>query len=471
MEYRDLDSIFHPRSIALVGITTTDPEHWTRTFLDSLLEFNFQSPFYLVNPKGGEIKGLKVYPSLKDIPENIDYVIGLVAAPLAPQLVKESASKGVKAIHFCTAGFSETGEEEGERLEKELIQVSREEGIRIIGPNCMGIYSPQSRISFSPDFPKEGGTVGFISQSGGNAFDLIRKARLRGVRFSKVVSYGNACDLDESDFLEYLADDPDTGTISLYIEGVKNGRKFRGALEKAAREKPVILLKGGITEAGTRAVAGHTGALAGAERLWDSVCKQLGVIRAYSIDELVDLLVTFSFMPRLKGNSVALVGTGGGASVLITDECEKRGLRVPPLPQGLRSQMREYIQDAGNILRNPIDYSQVEEPEKLNKIIKLLSEWERSDFLIGFIRPGQTAGVTPMSSMRAETLLKALDAASKPVAIVFEPESSPEGANESFSNAQKFVTAGLPVYYSFAGAANAINSMLSYYDRHKEIWG
>jgi acyl-CoA synthetase (NDP forming) len=203
----DLQPLFYPSSVALAGVTVNNPQHWTRTFFDALLEFQFERPLYLVNPRGGEIRGIKVYRRLADIPQNIDYVISTVPAKAGPGLIEECAHKGVKAVHFCTAGFSETGEEEGVRLEAELADLSRKTGIRVIGPNCMGIYCPESRISFNIDFPKESGPVGFISQSGGNTGGLIHQVRSRGVRFSKVVSYGNACDLNETDFLEYLASD------------------------------------------------------------------------------------------------------------------------------------------------------------------------------------------------------------------------------------------------------------------------
>src|SRR4030042_5065489 len=168
----NLEFLFHPGSIALAGISLTNPSHWTRTFLESLLEFQFKGLIYPVNPKGGEIQGLKVFPSLEDIPGTIDYVISTTSAGVAPKLVEECARKGVKAIHFCTAGFSETGEEEGARLETEVTRLSHSTGIRVIGPNCMGIYCPKSPLSFGANFPKESGSVGFISQSGGNAIQL-----------------------------------------------------------------------------------------------------------------------------------------------------------------------------------------------------------------------------------------------------------------------------------------------------------
>jgi len=238
-----LQPLFYPTSIALAGVTVDNPQHWTRTFLDSLLEFQFEGSLYLVNPRGGEIQGIRVYQRFTDIPQNVDYVISTVPAKAAAGLIEECANKGVKAIHFCTAGFSETGEEEGVRFEAQLADLSQRTGVRIIGPNCMGIYCPGSRVSFRAEFPKESGPVGFISQSGGNTPGLINRVMSRGVRFSKVISYGNACDLNESDFLEYLAADSETKIIGLYIEGVKDGTRFRQALQKAAEEKAIILLK------------------------------------------------------------------------------------------------------------------------------------------------------------------------------------------------------------------------------------
>ena len=461
-----LEFLFHPRSIALPGITISNPDHWTRTFLDSLLKFQFEGSIYPVNPKGGEVQGLKVFPSLEDIPDNIDYVISTVPTAVAPQLIEECAGKRVKAIQFCTAGFSETDEEDGARLEAELTRLSRKTGIRTIGPNCMGIYCPKTHLSFNVDFPKESGSVGYISQSGGNSIQVVKQAMWRGVRFSKVISYGNACDLNESDFLEYLTADPDTRIIALYIEGVKDGERFRQALDKAAKAKPVVLLKGGVTEAGTRAVAGHTGALAGSKVTWDSLCKQLGIIRVHSLEGLIDILVTLLFMPLHIGRNVALIGFGGGASVLITDEFETRDLKAPPLPQEMRNRIRQFTSLAGNILRNPIDYSQVMESEKMVKLINIISEWEEIDILIMFLRVTQAPpNALAAKAQMMEQMFETGKASSKPVAVVFESGILPEEVKQSFAATQKLVSLRLPVYQSFASAAEALNLCLSYQER------
>jgi len=462
-----LQPLFYPSSIALAGVTVGNPEHWTRTFLDGLLEFQFEGPLYLVNPRGGEIGGIKVYRRFTDIPQDVDYVISTVPAKAAPGLIEECTHKGVKAVHFCTAGFSETGEQEGARLEAQLADLSRKTGIRVLGPNCMGIYCPESRMSFNADFPKEGGTVGFISQSGGNAGDLINRVMSRGIRFSKVISYGNACDLNESDFLEYLAADPQTEIIGLYVEGIKDGRRFRQTLRRAAKKKDIILLKGGTTEGGARAAAGHTGALAGSEVIWDSLCKHAGIMHVHSLEELADSLVTLRFMPTPRGRRVALIGAGGGSSVLITDEFERRGLRVPPLPRELRDLIGEFTPLAGNILRNPIDYSQNwKEPEKLLRTVRIISQWEEIDFIIWFLDLAW-AELSEMDLIHeiVNGILTQSRAASKPIAIVVRTHISPEQAKKVYSFIQQCVSFELPIYYSFASAANAINLVLSHHER------
>jgi acyl-CoA synthetase (NDP forming) len=463
----DLEFLFHPNSIALAGITTTQPEHWTRTFLDGLIEFRFDRPFYLVNPKNGEIRGYKVYTSLKDVPGNIDHVIGLVNARLAVELVEECAQKGVQVIHFCTAGFSETGEEWRIKLESELAEAARRKGIRIIGPNCMGIYCPKSRLSFSPAFPTESGPVGVISQSGGNSIYLVRQAALRGVRFSKVISYGNACDINENDLLEYLASDTDTKIIALYIEGIKDGRRFRRTLEAAAKEKTVVLLKGGITEGGARAVAGHTASLAGSRATWDALCKQLGVISVSCIEEMIDVLVTLLFLPLPRGRNALLFGAGGGASVLIADQFESRGLKVPAIPREMVDQIREFTPIAGNILRNPVDYSQAMfDMMSVVKTFGILATWQEADFLIMFVRTGQFTASRISDNQLRHLLMSRFPIKQgqfpKPVAMVIEPSIMPQEAEAILSAIRSSVSSGLPVYFSFASAATAINLVLSH---------
>jgi acyl-CoA synthetase (NDP forming) len=471
MRDSSLEAIFRPCSIALAGITVANPEHWTRNFLSGLVAFGFDGPIYLVNPRGGEIDGRKVYHRLSDIPQNVDYVISTVPASASPGLMEDCAAKGVKAVHFCTSGFSETGTLEGIRLETRLKELASSTGIRIIGPNCLGIYCPSSRLSFRPDFPGESGTVGLIMQSGGNTVNLIKRTEFRGVRFSKVISYGNAYDLDESDFLEYLTDDHDTCVIGLYIEGVRDGRKFHAAAERAAKQKPLVLLKGGITREGTRTAAGHTGSLAGSREAWEALCRQMNIITVDSVEEMADLLVTLALMPHPGGRRMALLGFGGGSSVLISDHFGKRGLLIPPLPEEIKAQILEYTPIAGNILTNPVDYSQaLMNAEYLARTLRILFRWQEVDHVIGFVsllfnRPLLVQRLRSLNDGMLETARELQEQ----MAIVAETSIAPEEAELILPFIQKCAGYGFPVYFSFASAAGALDKVLAYNERQSAL--
>ncbi len=464
--YENLDAIFHPRSVALVGITTANPEHWTRCFLEGYLNLDFpsQGNLYLVNPKEGTIEGCRVYRNIQDIPDTLDFIVGLVPARSAPQLIEDAAAKGARCIHFCTAGFSETddeGDEEGKKLEAELLRAARRHHVRIIGPNCLGVYCPEGRMSFSNLFPRESGPVGFISQSGGNSNYLIRQAAQRGVRFSKVISIGNACDLNESDYLEYLADDPKTKIITMYLEGVKDGVRFLQALKYAAEKKTVVLLKGGATPAGARAVMGHTSSLAGSRSIWESLCRQFGVIQVQNLDEMTDVLVTLMFLPVPDGRRALLFGGGGGSSIIIADEFEKRGVILPQVPQQVIKELREFSQAAGNFFNNPIDYSQSMEPSNVQRALEILMRWGQFDFMVNFVVPTQSTRARDWPIFPVT-----YDRSLKPVAIVILTSILPAEATKIYEYIKHYADDGYPLYFSFASAAHAIDLALTHYERH-----
>ena len=465
MSNAQLAEIFNPKSIALAGISLSNPDHWTRIFYKALVEFDFAGPLYLVNPRGGTLDGRTVYPHLDDVPGRVDYVIGTVGAASASALVSQAAAKGARVVHFCTAGFAETGRHRGLKLERELRAVARERGVRIVGPNCMGLYNPEARLSFHTIFPKQPGGIGVVSQSGGNAIDLIYRAGQRGVRFSKVASYGNAADLDESDFLEYLAEDAATHVVALYVEGVRDGARFRRALGELAARKPVVFLKGGVAGGGARATLSHTGALAGDARVWDALARQLGLITVSSLPEMVDVLVTLQhgFMPA--GNRPVLLGTGGGASVLMTDICEREGLSVPPLDDAVRGEFLSVAQRAGNMLTNPIDFSQnMNQLDKLARAMEIISAWDGADFTIGFPVPlWASTAVSGKVIEIVETMRRACVAAGRPLALVVEPDITPAAAGIVLPLVEHCAARGLPVYYSFGAAVRAISLVVGDY--------
>ena len=469
-----LDYLFHPRSIAFIGIGTDRLDHLRDFYLTPILKFGFDGKIYLVNPKGGNIMGFKVYPDIKDIPGPVDYAIVGIPARLCPDLLRDCIVKGVKTVSFWTAGFSEIGET---ALEAEIIEIARRGGIRVLGPNCTGIYyCPKAKLSCFEDFPKESGTVGFFCQSGGNCIQLVNVASNRGARFSKVVGYGNACDLNESDFLDYFAQDTDTKIITGYIEGIKDGQRFIKTLAKAAQVKPVILVKAGHTEAGARGAASHTGSMAGSESAWDAIFKQLGVIRVYSLEELGDMIVTFLFMSRPQGRKAVIIGLGGGNSVLNADQCENNGLIAPSLPPEIRDKLREFTPDAGNILRNPID-SQVVwgNPEDFLNTVKIVSEWEGTDMVI---RCAPTPDDLPAPAKRQtlyqmiiEAILHSRETCQKPMAAVIAPGRRSEFVEWTVSAQQQLAAAGYPVYPTVARAAKAISRFIDYHNNHQRETG
>jgi acetyltransferase len=239
MSVKELERIFHPRSIAVVGASENpmSPGNW---FIQHLLDYGFRGQIYPITASQSEVFGIKAYPSLKDVPKEVDYIICCVPAVAVIDLLNDCPQKGVKGIHLYTGRFSETGLDEPAKLEQEILQRAKEVGVRMIGPNCMGMYHPKEGISFVYDLPKEGGSVGMFLQSGGASGEFIRNSALRGIRFSKVVSYGNALDLNECDYLEYFLQDSETKIIAAYIEGVKDGRRFFSLLKEGARSKPIV---------------------------------------------------------------------------------------------------------------------------------------------------------------------------------------------------------------------------------------
>ena len=470
MNRSDLEEVFNPRSVAVVGVSTQKQRTQVggTNYVRSLLNNGFQGNIYPVNPKGGEIWGLKIYPGIRAIPGSVDYVISSIPVTGALELVKDCAAKGVKAIHFFTSGFSEFGEE-GEELEREICAIAKESGMRVIGPNCMGVYCPKSGLSFIPDSARESGRVGLICQSGGNAIYLVREGGLRGIRFSKVVSYGNASDVSESDLLEYMASDPDTGVILAYIEGTKDGQRFKRALREAADCKPVVVLKAGVTDSGARAVSSHTGALAGSDRVWDGFLHQVGAIRVSSLEELLDTAVTFSYLPLPSGRRVGVLGIGGGVTVLASDACVSAGLKVPRFPREIGEKAGSLLgNEAGTILNNPIDLSAEAWKVGYSDILKLLDGYDGTDlsiihFSLGLISPPAQQHTETWGSL-ARDVIESHQVSAKPVVAVIQMAVY-DGHYQWMLEAQKkFYEAGIAAYHSMEGAARGIDRFMRYHE-------
>ena len=350
---RDLGFLFNPRSIALVGVPRGfEPG---RVFLQGLLDQGYPGKIFPVNPKADSIDGCRAYPFLKEVPGEIDLAILLLPAALVLPALEECGEKGVKIAVIYTSGFAETGDDEGKKREAALLQAAQRKGIRIIGPNCMGIYYPKNGLAFFPGMPKEPGKVGMISQSGSLAILLTRLAGPRGIRFSKVISTGNESDLNSSDFLSYLGEDPETEVIGAYLEGVKDGPGFLRALQEVCRKKPVVIWKAGRTPKGAKAASSHTGSLAGSKMAWEALRKQTGAILARHLEEFVDILTAFYYLPGKVGRRLAILSGPGGPAVSAADACEEFGLQVADLQEETRRRLKALLPPTGTSANNPVD--------------------------------------------------------------------------------------------------------------------
>jgi acyl-CoA synthetase (NDP forming) len=346
-------ALFEPQSVAVVGVPRSPRPG--QLFLQALLDPGYRGRIYPVNPNTREILGLRCYPSVASLPEAVDLAIIVVPAAVAASVVGECAERGVRAAIVFTAGFSELGTEEGRAREAELVAAAGRGPLRLVGPNCMGVYVPKSGLGSFPGMPSEQGPIAFVSQSGSLSNRLVWSGGERGLAFSKVISVGNQADLEASDFLEYLAEDPETEVIAAYIEGARDGRRLWRALAEAGRRKHLAVWKVGRTGSGARAASSHTGALAGEAEVWSGLLRQAGALQVRDLEELLDVLLALRYMGRPGGRHVAIVTGPGGPAVSAADACEEAGLHLAALSAETEARLRGVVGSAGTSVRNPVD--------------------------------------------------------------------------------------------------------------------
>lgn len=352
--FEELEKIFHPRSMASVGASTSMPNMGT-SFLMGYERQGFSGRLYAINPTK-KLDDFETYPSVLDVPGPIDFVTICVPARLVPQIMKQCVEKGVRCVNVFSSGFRESGTIEGKALEDEVVGIAKAGGVRVIGPNCMGLYCPESGLSIRADMPLiMDGRIGLVSQSGGVSISLAMAASEKGLGLSKVVSYGNESDLGAPEFLHYMARDPKTEVICLYIEGTRRPDDLKAAIKDATGKKPLIILKGGLTEAGSRAVASHTGALTGASELWGAIARQAGAFMTEDTDEMIDLATLFVLSRPPAGKRIGLLTISGGFGVFATDQVIKAGFEMPKLSPGTQAGLREFIDAPGTSRQNPVD--------------------------------------------------------------------------------------------------------------------
>lgn len=350
-----IDAFFNPESVAIIG-ASRDSGKLGYAVLRNLVESGFQGEIFPINPGAQEILGYPSFASISALPKTPDLAVIVIPYPAVPAAVEECGKKGIKAVIVISAGFRETGRD-GLELELKMLATAQRYGMRLIGPNCLGVIDTHRplNVTFAAGGMPPKGTIAFMSQSGALGTAVLDMS-LSGkhVGFSKFISLGNKGDVDEISLIKYLADDPTTKVILSYSEGLPNGQEFMKAAREVSRKKPIILLKSGVTQAGMKAVSSHTGSLAGAEQAYTAAFYQSGVLRAQTMADLFDFALAFGYQPLLKGNRIAIVTNAGGPGILATDALETAGLELAKLANATMRELEEFLPDAASAA-NPVD--------------------------------------------------------------------------------------------------------------------
>jgi acetyl coenzyme A synthetase (ADP forming)-like protein len=396
-----MDKFFKPKSVAIVGASRS-PKKVGHVIFRNFIEGGFAGKVYPINPNTEDLFGHKCYSSVSRVKGRIDLAVIAIPAPIVPAVLKQCGKKGIHAAIIVSGGFKEIGRKD---IEDEIQRVAKKYRIRIIGPNCLGVYDAHSCVDtiFNPRYklerPEEG-RIGLMSQSGATMSVLLDWMAMKGYKASKFISYGNATDIDEADLAEYLAGDDETSVICIYFEGVRRGRKFYETVKKLSGKIPIIALKGGVTPAGHKAVSSHTGNLAGESVIYSAAFKQAGIIEARDLEQIFDFARVLSTQPVSKGKRVQIVTDGGGFGVLATDWVYKNGLELAQM-QKSNCKMLEKLTPDHAVISNPIDLTGDATTEMYEKVINTALHDKNVDMIVVvalFQPPLLTADVTDVIS-------------------------------------------------------------------------
>lgn len=449
---RELEYIFYPKSVAVIG-ASRDPSKIGNVVLKNFVDGGFAGDIYPVNPSAEELLGLKCYKSVMDIPERVDSAVICIPAQFVPKALEECGKKGVKGVVVISGGFSEIGNYE---LERELARIAKEYNMAVIGPNCLGVVNPATKVDsiFLPTHkmgrPNVGG-VSFVTQSGAVGSTILDLVAREGFGVSKFISYGNAAVVDETDLLEYLMKDKKTKVIVLYIEGVKRGKEFFKLTQELTKIKPLVVIKAGVTEKGAAAAKSHTGSLAGSYAAYSAVFKQNRLVEAKSLDEVFDLAKIFSTQPLCTGDRVAVITNGGGMGVLAADAVVEKGLRLAEFTEETTRKIREVMPPLVNAT-NPLDLVGDADAARYEKAIELLYNDPNVDALM-VITLFQTVS---LDSRVVDVIIKAASRREKPVLNITL------GGEYTEMQRRALESSGVPSYNSPSAAANALAKLVGY---------
>lgn len=418
-----LEFFFNPKSVAVIG-ASTDPDKLGYAVLENLVKGGYaeQGEVYPINLDAKEILGHQAYPSVKEVPGEIDLAVIVIPYPYVPDVLRECGEKDIPAVVVISAGFREAGMEGLER-ELELIEIAEEYGIRLIGPNCLGIidtYTPLN-ASFSAGTPPKG-PMAFMSQSGALGTAILDWAQAGRLGLSKFVSLGNKADVSEIDLLMSWAEDPDTNVILMYSEGLPNGEEFIEVAREVTRKVPLVAIKSGVTEAGSRAVSSHTGSLAGSEQAYQAAFRQAGVLRADDMAALFDMALALGYQPPLSGNRIAIVTNAGGPGILATDALEHRGMSLSNLDVETVQELEQYLPDAASAA-NPVDVLGDARADRYRFALKTVSEDVNVDGLMVVLTPQAMTEI----EATAEAIGELAREVEKPILACFMGEAKVEG--------------------------------------------
>jgi acetyltransferase len=457
----NLWAILRPRSVAVIG-ASRDPSKIGSRILRNILSSGFRGAVYPVNPNASEVLGLRCYASVLDVPGPVDLAVVAVPAKLVPQVVEECGRKGVGAVAVISSGFKEVGNEE---LEKRVVETARKHGLRILGPNIVGVWDTRTPINYSfIDANPLPGSIAFVSQSGALMTSLLWWTRERGIGFSCLVSIGNRADVGEADLLALLREDPETRVVAIYMEGLGEGegRRFLEEASKTAAVKPVIVLKAGRSEAAAEAIRSHTGSLAGSDEVYEAALKQARALRAPGLRELFNWALALALSPEPGEGTAVILTHGGGAGVIAADALSATGVPLAPLPQDLQERLRNFMPPFGSA-RNPVDLTGMMTAESLRgALVEVLR-----DPRVGAVLVWAGQGAIPTPEELGEAVLSAVREAglAKPLVV------SITGGEECRGVLRKLIQAGVPAYESPEDAASALAAVYRYYRRRKERKG
>jgi len=458
-----IDKFFNPSSVAIIG-ASDKPGKVGRVILENFLK-KFNGKIYPVNPNYDVMMGLKCYKSVSELPEPPDLAVVVIPAPSVPEVLEELGAKGTKAVIIISGGFRETNTPQGEMLEEKVKEIAAKYGIRIIGPNCIGIFDNWSSVDtfFLPEEkmkrpPK--GYVGFISQSGAFASAIIDWMAYNNIGVSRAVSYGNKVDVDDVDLLKFFMSDEKTKIVLMYLEGLKTsrGKEFIKVARELVKVKPAVIYKAGKTSRGSMAAASHTAALAGDYSLYKSAIKQSGLIEAESFDEIMDIAKVFLTQPLMNGNKVYVVTDAGGVGVMLTDALTSQGFEMPRTPPDLKEELRSIL-PPHCIVENPIDLTGDTDDERYMKVLERILPRKEVDAVVVVALP-QVPGIR---GLLADYLIEAKNKYGKPIIAVAI------GGEEARKISQKLESGGIPVFESPERAAKALKALYAYSMIKKEV--